>query len=60
MPMPGTPIATNFDEALDIKVNLFSKLALNLILPVNKLSETISLFFSKAACLNIRTDTGLS
>jgi len=60
MPMPDTPIAANFDEALDIKVNLFSKLALNFILPVNKLSEMISLFFGKATCLNIRADTGLS
>jgi len=58
--MPDTPIATNIDEALDIKVNLFSKLPLNLILPVNKLPETISLLFSKVTRLNIRIDTRLS
>jgi len=58
--MSDTPIAANFNKALDIKVNLFSKLTLNPILPVNKLSETIGLFFGKATCLSIRTDTGLS
>jgi len=60
MTVPDTPIAANFAEALDIKVNLFSKLTLNLILMVNKLSETVDLFISKAIRLNIRIDTALS
>jgi len=58
--MPDTPVATNIDETLDIKVNLFSKLTLNLTLMVNKLSETINLFFTKAIRLSIRIDTSLS
>jgi len=60
MTVPDTPIATNFAEALDIKVNLFSKLTLNLILMVNKLSETINLAFSKVIRLSIEIDTSLS
>jgi len=60
MTMPDTPIAANLAEALDIKGDLFSKLTLNLILPVNKLSETINLFVSKAVRLGIRINTGLS
>jgi len=60
MTMPDTPIATNLNETLDVKVNLFPKLTLNLILTVNKLSKTINLLFSKLAYLSIRADTSLS
>jgi len=60
MTMPDTPIATNIDEALDVKVNLFSKLPLNPMLPVNKLPKTINLLFSKAIRLSIRINTSLS
>jgi len=60
MTMPDTPIATYLNKTLDIKVNLFSKLTLNLMLPVNNLSETINLFIGKVIHLGIRTDTGLS
>ena len=56
--MPATPIATNFNEALDIKINLFAQLTFNPVLPVNKLSETINLVFSKITHLGIRADTG--
>jgi hypothetical protein len=59
MTMPETPVATNLNEALDIKVNLFSKLALNPALPVNKLAKAINLIFGKVVHLNIRIDTGL-
>jgi hypothetical protein len=58
--MPNTPVATNVNETLDVKVNLFSKLTLNLMLVVNKLPETINLFFSKAIRLSIRINTSLS
>jgi len=58
--MPDTSIATNLDEPLDIKVNLFSKLTLNLIRMVNNLSETLNLVFSKVIRLSIRIDTSLS
>jgi len=58
--MSDTPIATNLDETLDIKVNLFSKLALNLIIMVNKLSEAINLIFGKAIRLSISIDASLS
>jgi len=58
--MPDTSIATNLDEPFDIKVNLFSKLTLNLILMVNNLSETINLVFSKVIRLSIGIDTSLS
>jgi hypothetical protein len=58
--MPNTPVATNVNETLDVKVNLFSKLTLNLMLVVNKLPETINLFFSKAIHLSIRINTRLS
>jgi len=58
--MPNTPVATNVDETPDVKVNPFSKLTLNLMLVVNKLPETINLFFSKAIRLSIRINTSLS
>jgi len=38
MTVPDTPIATNLNEALDVEVNLLSKVTLNIILPVNNLS----------------------
>jgi len=57
--MPDTPIATNLDEALDIKANLFSKLTLNLVLVVNKLPETINLLVSKVSYLSSRIDISL-
>jgi hypothetical protein len=58
--MPDTPVAANVDETPDVKVNLFSKLTLHPMLVVNKLSEPINLFFSKAVRLSIRINTGLS
>jgi len=58
--MPDAPIAPNFSKTLDVKVNLFSKLPFNLILPVNKLSETVDFLFGKVTHLDIRTDIGLS
>jgi len=58
--MPDTSIATNLDEPLDIKVNLFSKLTLNLILMVNNLSETLNLVFSKVTRLSVRIDASLT
>jgi hypothetical protein len=58
--MPGTTVATNLNETLDIQVNLFPKFTLNLILPVNNLPETINLVFSKAIRLGLSIDTGLS
>jgi hypothetical protein len=60
MAVPDTTVATNLNETLDIKVNLFSKFTLNLMLPVNNLSETINLVFSKAIRLGLSIDTGLS
>jgi len=59
MTMPDTSVAANLDEALNVKVNLFSKFSLNPILPVNKLAKTINLIFSKVTHLNIRTNAGL-
>jgi len=58
--MPNTPIAPDLNETLDVKVNLFSKLTLNPILVVNKLSETVDFLFSKVTHLGIRTDISLS
>jgi hypothetical protein len=58
--MPNTPVATNVDETPDVKANLFSKLTLNPMLVVNKLPETINLFFSKVIRLSIRINTSLS
>jgi hypothetical protein len=58
--MSDTPIATNLGETLDIKVNIFSKLALNLIIMVNELSEAINLIFGKAIRLGISIDASLS
>jgi len=57
--MPDTPVATNLNKTFDVKVNLFPKLTLNPILPVNKLSDTINLIFSKATHLGIRADASL-
>jgi len=58
--MSATPITTNLNKTLNIKVNLFFKLTLNLILMVNNLSETINLLFTKAIYLNIGIDVNLS
>jgi len=60
MTMPDTPIATDINEALDIKGNLFSKLSLNLMLPVDKLAEAINLLFSEVTGFNLSIDTSLS
>jgi hypothetical protein len=57
--VPDTSVATNLDETLDVKVDLFSKLTLNPVPPVNQLSETINLIFSEAIHPSIRTDIGL-
>ena len=46
MTMPDTPVATSLDKALNIKVNLFSELTLNLIFAVDKLTEAINLDFA--------------
>jgi hypothetical protein len=59
MAVPDTPVTANLDETFNVKVNLFSKLTLNLIPSVNQLSETINLIFSKVVHLSIRADTGL-
>jgi len=58
--MPTAPVAPNFSETLDVKVNLSSKLTLNFTLLVNKLAEAVGFFFSKVTHLGIRTDIGLS
>jgi len=58
--MPEAPVAPDLSKTFDVKVNLFSKLTLNLILPVNKLPETVDFFFGKVTHLDIRTDIGLS
>jgi len=60
MTVSETPIAANFNKALDIEVNLSSKLPLNPILPVNNLPQTINLPFSKRIRLDLRTDISLS
>jgi len=59
MTMPDTPIATNLNKALDVEVNLFSKLTLNIIPPVNNLSETINLAFSQVTHLSIWINASL-
>jgi hypothetical protein len=53
MAMPDTPIAANFHKAFDIKVDIFPKLSLNLMLPVNNLPEAINLLFGKFIRLNL-------
>jgi hypothetical protein len=58
--MPDTPITANFNETLDVKVNLFSEITLYLILMVNHLSEVINLFFSEVIHLSTRIDISLS
>jgi hypothetical protein len=60
MPMPNTSVATNLNETTNIKVNLFPKFTLNLILPVNDLSKTINLALRKVTRLSLSIDTGLS
>jgi len=59
MTMPDTPIATNLNKALDIEVNFLSKLPLNIIPPVNNLSDTIDLLFSQVTYLSIGIDASL-
>jgi len=46
MTVPDAPIAANLNETLDVKVNLLSKLTLNLILVVDELAETVNLIFA--------------
>jgi hypothetical protein len=58
--MPAPPVAPNFSETFDVKVNFSSKLTLNFILTVNKLPETVGFFFSKVTHLGIRADIELS
>jgi len=58
--MPETPVAANLDEALDVEVNLFSKVTLNPVLVVNHFPELINLVIGKVAHLDIRADAGLS
>jgi hypothetical protein len=60
MAVPHTPIAANFNQALDVEVNLFSQFPLNPKLPVNNLTETINLTFSKFIRLSLSINTGLS
>ena len=57
--MPETAVTANFNEALDIKVNFFPEVTLNLILPVNNLPETVNLIFSKTIRFGISTNTCL-
>jgi len=59
MAVPVTPITANLDEAFDVKITLFSKLTLNLIAPVNYLTETINLIISEVVHLGLRVDAGL-
>jgi hypothetical protein len=59
MTMPDTPIATNLSKAFDVEVNLFSKVTLNIIPPVNNLSQTINLFFSQVTYLSIWINASL-
>jgi hypothetical protein len=59
MTMPEATIAANLDEAFDIKVNLFSKLTFNPVLPVNYLTKAVHLTLGKAICLGIRADVSL-
>jgi len=60
MTVPTTPVAANLDETLNVEVNLFSKLTLNLVLSVNQLSESINFFFSQLVYLTLRSDAGAS
>jgi hypothetical protein len=59
MAMPSTPVTANLNEALDVKVNLFSEFALDMIFLVNKLAETVNFFFSEVTRHNIRVDASL-
>jgi hypothetical protein len=56
--MPDTTIATNLNKSLDIKVNLFSGVTLNSILPVNNLSELVNLIFSEMTYPSIWSNIG--
>jgi hypothetical protein len=60
MAMPAAPIAANLHKALDIKVNLFSKLPLYPVLPVNNLPKTINLSLGKIVRLNLSLNPGLN
>ena len=58
--MSDTPIATNLNETLDVKVNLFSKFTLDPILATDKVSEAINLVIGKVIHPGIRVNVGLS
>jgi len=60
MAVPDTTVATNLNETLDIKVNLFPQFPLNLVLPVNSFSDTINLMLVKLIHLCLSIDTDLS
>jgi hypothetical protein len=60
MAVPVTPIATNLDKALNVKVNLFSEVTLNPVLSVNYLPQAINLILSEVVQLSFRAYFGLS
>ena len=57
--MPDATVATNLNEPLNVKVNFFSKFALNLVFVVDKFPETVNLVFSEAIRLGIIINTKL-
>ena len=60
MAMPEPAITANLDQALDIEINLFSKVTLNPVLFVDNLSKVIDFLLGKVLNPRIRGDLGLS
>jgi len=59
MTVSQASVTTNLDEALDIKIYLFSELPLNFVISVNDLPEAIYLFLGKVTDFDISTDPSL-
>jgi len=55
--MPQTTIAANFNEALDVKVNLFPEVALDAVFLVNHFTQFIYFILGKVIYLGVRADT---
>jgi hypothetical protein len=60
MAVPVAAVAADFDEALDVHLNLAPEFTLYSVLLVNNLAEAIDLIFSKLAHLGIRIDVELT
>jgi hypothetical protein len=56
--MPHATIATDLNKPLDVEIYLFPEFPLNPICPVDELTDTVNLLFTKLLHLGIGIDPG--